>query len=357
MARPTKWQSMVAAARHEAVLGVRLYNDAVEPRAFEAFTIHLHIAWLYLLHARFIRDKVDIRYPDRNRPRQFVRVDGEYKLWELARCAEERWSSPDDPVRKNLEFFIALRNKIEHRHDPDDRHLALAVAGHAQAFLLNFERELTNTFGGDHSLATVLRFPIFVGTFTTEGTDALKALRARLPADLRRFIAQFHDGMTEKSRGDERFELGLNVVLQQVQRGADSLSIQFSRWDDMTDAEKAAAELLGKRGQAIVREQTRLVVGHGLLKPREAEQRVAAAIPFEFNSHHFLRAWQVKRIRPPNNDPNPERTDQKYCVYDALSRSYGYTDAWVKYLIRACSTETGFENATSRSAWRKMAQS
>lgn len=348
MPRPARWNNMLCAARNEAVLAVHLYNDATEPRAFEAFIIHMHVAWLYLLHARFVRDGTDIRYRDRDNARRFIRVDGEYKRWELAKCVAERWPAADEPVRKNLEFFVALRNRIEHRHDRDNRNLALAVAGHAQALLLNFEDELISTFGDSYSLATLLRFPIFIGTFTTEGEVALRSLRNGLPADLRRFIADFHAGVTAEILSDNRFELRLNVVLQQVQRGDNALAIQFRRWDDMTDDERAAAEVLGKRGHTIVREQRRMVVGHGLLKPREAEQRVAAVIPFQFNSHHFLRAWQIKKIRPEKRDPHPERTDEKYCVYDELARSYGYTEAWVAYLIKACSTERGFEDATGR---------
>ena len=88
MPRPPRWRQTLDAARREATLGVRLYNDPTEPRSFEAFVVHMHVAWLYLLHARFGRDKVDIRYRDRNNPRQFVTVDGEHKRWELARCVE-----------------------------------------------------------------------------------------------------------------------------------------------------------------------------------------------------------------------------------------------------------------------------
>src|SRR5450755_3548793 len=154
MAPPPRWAATLAAARDEAVLAVRLYNDAAEARAFEGFVVHLHVAWLYLLHARFIRDAVDYRYRDRDHLRRFVTIDGDYKRWELARCSEERWPDSDHPVRKNLAFFTALRNRIEHRHARRDTNLALAVSGHAQALLLNFEEELTATFGKERSLAT-----------------------------------------------------------------------------------------------------------------------------------------------------------------------------------------------------------
>jgi hypothetical protein len=338
MARRTSWASTLRAARDEAVLAVRLYNAAAEARAFEGFVVHMHLAWLYLLHARFIKDGIDYRHRESDNPRRFVKVDGEYRRWELARCVQERWPDPNDAVRKNLEFFIGLRNRIEHRHARQDRNLALAVSGHAQALLLNFEEELTSVFGSDYSLATVLRFPIFVGTFTTEGTEALLKLRDRLPPNLKRFIADFHDGLKDEVAADARFELRLRVVLEQVQRGDDTLAIQFTRWDDLSDQQRQLVAELGKRGQTIIREQKRAVVGQGLLRPHEAEQLVSAAIPFRFTSHHFLCAWRIKQIRPPAGDPHPERTDEKYCLHDELSKSYGYTEAWVKWLIRKCAT-------------------
>ncbi len=349
MPRPARWTSTLDAARREATLAVRLYNDPAEPRAFEAFVVHMHVAWLYLLHARFARDGIDIRYRRRDNPRRFEKIDGEHKRWELAKCAAERWSDADDPVRKNLEFFIALRNRIEHRHDHTDRQLSEAVSGHAQALLLNFERELTTAFGPDKSLATILRFPVFIGSFTAEGERALVALRERLPSSLKRFIADYHSGMPESVTGDNRFQLRLQVVLQ-AGKSSDALAVQFTRWDDMSEEEKAAAELLGRRGQTIVREQQRRVVGHGLMKPGEAQEKVAEALPYVFNSHHFLCSWQIKGIRPRKGATRPERTDEKYCMYDALSRSYGYTDAWVAWLIKNCSTEEGFRSVTGRTA-------
>jgi hypothetical protein len=140
---------MVEASRDEATLAVRLYNDPAEVRSFEGFVVHMHLAWLYLLHAEFARDGKDIRYRRRDNPRLLDRVDGEARRWELARCCHERWSA-GDAVRLNLEFFIALRNKIEHRY-ASKAQLALSatVGGHAQALLLNYEGGAGVTVRGD----------------------------------------------------------------------------------------------------------------------------------------------------------------------------------------------------------------
>lgn len=352
MAPPPKWTATLKVAQNEAALAVRLYNDAAEARGFEGFVVHMHLAWLYLVHARFMRDGVDFRYQDRNNPRRFVKVDGEYKRWELARCVQERWPDPADPVRNNLDFFIRLRNRVEHRHKKRDTELALAVSGHAQALLLNFEEEMVATFGEKYSLARTLRFPVFIGTFTEDGEKTLRRLRDKLPADLKRFIAEFHSGLTDDTQTDPRFELRLRVVLERVVRDPEALSMQFTRWDDMTDAEKELVEKMGRRGQTVIREQKRSVVGHGLLRVGQVVPRVAAEIPFTFNNYHFLRAWQIKGIRPlkGKDDPHPERTNETYCVYDELSQSYGYTEAWVKWLIKNCKTAASFEKTTGRTA-------
>ena len=42
-------------------------------------------------------------------------VDGERKAWDLSTCIK-KYGNLSDPVYKNLDLFIKLRNKIEHRH-------------------------------------------------------------------------------------------------------------------------------------------------------------------------------------------------------------------------------------------------
>lgn len=39
--------------------------------------------------------------------------DGEFRAWELARCIKEQFPQTNGPVRRNVEFFIGFRNKIE----------------------------------------------------------------------------------------------------------------------------------------------------------------------------------------------------------------------------------------------------
>ena len=345
---PTRWQKMLETSADEACLAVRLYNDPGEPRSFEAFVVHMHLAWLYLLHAEMTRDSVDYRYRDKHNPRRLVKVDGEPKRWELARCVEHRWADPADPVRANLDFFIAIRNKIEHRYANQQETLALALGGHCQALLLNYEEELTAQFGPKFSLATRLRFPVFVGTFTPEGETALRRLRANLPRSLQKFIADYHAGLGQGTGDDRRFEFRVRVTMELAKRDPEATAVQFTRLDDMTPEQVAAVEEMGRTGRVIVREQQRGVVNMGYLKPGEATKRVAAQVPFVFNSHHFLQAGRRLGVRPPNGSPAPERTKEQFCIYDATHKDYVYTLGYVRHLVEKCSTEEGFVEVTGR---------
>jgi Protein of unknown function (DUF3644) len=152
--RTRVWR-MLQAARAEALLAVEFYNTAGERRSLEAFVVHMHLAWLYLLHAELVAKDVDFRYWE-GRPNgreRLVRVDGEPKTWDLAKCVQTRWPNENDPVRRNLEFFVGLRNRIEHRYQEA---IGLVVAGHAQAMILNFENELVESFGLAEGLANRL---------------------------------------------------------------------------------------------------------------------------------------------------------------------------------------------------------
>jgi hypothetical protein len=354
VARPTKHWPMVEASRDEACLAVRLYNEPTEVRSFEGFVVHMHLSWLYLLHAEFSRDGVDYRYWRRDKPHLLERVDGEPKRWELARCVRHRWPDAADPVRANLDFFIALRNKIEHRYARYQRSLSEAARGHSQALLLNYEEELSSQFGTTASLATRLRFPIFVGSFTTEGERSLTRLRERMPAPLRKFLAEYDAQLDPSTANDSRYQLRLRVFQELAPKDPDALAIRYVRLDDLSAEERAAVEQLGRKGNVLIKERVRDVAGANDLGPMQVVAAVQARTEFRFNSDDFQRAWKRLRVRPPTGDPHPERTEEKYCTYYPRTRDYGYKPAYVEKLVRECSSAEGFTKLTGKPARDKI---
>ncbi len=78
------WRTILDGSREEALLAVDLYNQTRQPRRLEGFLIHMHLAWLYLLHAQSCHEHRDYHYRKTNG--RFERVDGEPKSWDLAKC-------------------------------------------------------------------------------------------------------------------------------------------------------------------------------------------------------------------------------------------------------------------------------
>lgn len=348
MARPPRWQSTLDASIEEACLAVRLYNDPAENRAFEGFTVHMHMAWLYLLHAVFLRDGVDYRYWDSTRKNRLLKIDGEPKCWELGRSLQEHWPDPADPVRANIELFVRLRNRLEHRHAHADAALVVAMSGHAHAHLLNYEDEVTTQFGHDQSLALRLRIPLFVGTFSPQGEQALRRLRKTLPSHLQGFLTEYESGLDQSVTADPRYEFRLRAAVELAPKDPDAVAIQFTHVNDMTEEERAAVEVMGRKGQVIVRDRKQPVSGLGRLMPKAATAEVEVGLPYVFNMGHFTQAWKNLKVRPPGGAKNPEHTKPDWCEYDEPTKSYRYTRAYVKHLIKKCETPEGFREVTGR---------
>ena len=316
----TKWLDEVEASKHEAVQAVDLYDRPARQRSVASFLLHMHRAWLHLLRARLERDGRD-----------------EARKWDLDRCIEERWRA-GDPVRRNLELTIALRERMQHR---DEEAVAVASSGYVQALLLNYEEELTSTFGAEHSLGDDLRFPVFVATFTPDGVDRMMRAQESLPKELAQLLSDAGD---EARETDPRFEFRLHLVPKQGPRADDDVSLTFLREEDLSDDQRETLAGLDTSGMVIVRERHRPVSNVDKMKPGEAARRIEQAIPFRFSLYyHFILAWKRLGVRPDGGAKFPERTDERYCVYDAAHHDYLYTDAFVDLVLERIATTEGFE--------------
>jgi hypothetical protein len=331
------WRIMLDGAIEEALLAVDLYNQPRRPRRLEGFLVHMHTAWLYLLHAEFRRDGVDYRYRLPNG--RFERIEGEPRTWDLQKCVEEHW--PDGgPERLNLELTIALRNRIVHRYHEAT---ALVVSGYAQALLLNFEEELTNSFGSAMSLGEQLRFPIFAGDITALGEAKTEELRESLPKTTRDFLARFEANLDSSIANDQRYEFRVTLVPTLSAKSDADRALRFIRESELSDGDKKALQELGRTGTVVVREQTRPVASADKFTPSSVVEQVRDEIPFHFHMGHFVRAWKAMGCRPATGAQDPKRTDERYCVYDVPHGDYLYKAAFVNKVVREIRTAERFE--------------
>ena len=339
--RPRYWQ-VLQSAKEEAMLAVDLYNRPLGHRYLEAHIVHMHMAWLYLGHGVFIRDGVDFRYwqPD---GRHLKRTkDGDPMTWDLARSIVELYPDENNPVRRNLEFFIPLRNMVEHRHA---RVIEAVVAGRIQSNVLNFEQKVVSEFGSKEGLGQVLRLPIFLSSLTEDAAEAVKRAYDLLPVRIRNFISDYEEGLPEDVRNHPHYDLRIYLVPKTGPKTQADAALEFVRTGDLTPEQREALQQV----QVIIRDRIVPMANQGLHKPSAVANAVQEAIPWRFDaSNTHAKAWRHFGVRPDAGAANAAGTDQRYCVYDQPHQDYLYTDAWIAKLKRELQTEEDFRTVTGR---------
>lgn len=348
MARRPKYLQTVDAARDEALNAIEFYNRPDGRRPLESFLVHMHIAWSYLLHAEFERDSVKYFYRDPQRPDRYLRVDGQKKTWELLKCVAERWSDESNPVRRNLELTIQLRNRVEHRYEAG---LIVASAGFTQSLVMNFEDELIQQFGDEFSIADIVHLPVALSTFSREGAARLLAAQQSLPTHLREFFIGFRAGLSDDVRNDKKFEFRVDLLQKRTPTSDADLAVSFVREEDLSPADRAAYAELEKTGRVIIREKHRPVANLDLMLPEKARSEIERLLPFKFSMNAFVVAYKSMSVRPPwgASESEKPKTKQQYCVFDDTHGDYLYTQKFVEVAAKKSKTKQGFEKLIGRS--------
>ena len=174
---PRKVKELLNKSRESALLAVEVYNKPNTTFRTGGYIVLMIIAWTALFHAIFERRKIKYFYKEKNK-RRYKKVDGEKKAWELKECLREYYKDKNPPERKNLEFFIKLRNKIEHRFLPQ---LDVDIFGECQAMLINYENLLTAEFGDKYALKENLVFTLQFSSYFLQETMQFQMITFPLP--------------------------------------------------------------------------------------------------------------------------------------------------------------------------------
>jgi Domain of unknown function (DUF3644) len=233
MARPRvrlKVKSLPKEARDAACLAVSVYNNPTTTFRTYGFVVLMNIAWTSLFHAIFERNKVRYYYRDRNDRRRYERIDGDYKAWELSKSAAVYFGDQHEPARQNIDFFVGLRNKIEHRFAPE---IDVDVFGECQSYLINFENILVREFGADCALADTLLFALqFSKIRSAEQLSAIKKTHSKHLREIRDYIYNFRRGLEPSVLADPEYALRVYLI-QKTSNHASSAdaAIEFVKFD------------------------------------------------------------------------------------------------------------------------------
>ncbi len=196
------------------------------------------IAWTALFHAVFFNRKKKPFYRKKQHRGHYEVVEGDRKAWELSQCLAEFWGREHPAVRANLEFFIKLRNKIEHRSMPS---LDLDIFGECQALLFNFEDLLTKEFGSRFALNESLSLALQFSCHRNDAQEAsIRKLHKGLARDIKAYIDSFRSGLSTEQLQDMQFSYKVFLFPKPAnhERSAD-LAVEFIKYDPSNREEMA----------------------------------------------------------------------------------------------------------------------
>lgn len=339
---PKTVKDNIEKARESAISAVGAYNQPGPKFRAAQFTVLINIAWVALFHAIFYKQGKKPWYKNANG--HFDRIDGDPKHWDLTKCLNEYFASDSgNPVKVNLEFLIALRNKIEHRHLPE---LDPSLYGECQAALMNFEELLTAKFGEKYALSEQLAVSL---QFTRQMPDAKKQATRRLAKNdvksVKDYVERYRGNLPSAVLNSTKYSFNVFLVPRLENReSASDAAVSFVNFDEASDEEKDRMEKLN----VLIKEKHIPIVNLDLYKASEVVNLVNEECPHYVSQNAHTAAWKYFKVRPRSGASDPRKCLTDFCIYDKAHRDYLYTDAWVKKLKIQFSNASNFEKITGR---------
>ncbi len=154
------------------------------------------------------------------------------------------------------------------------------------------------------------------------------------------FIQQFRSTISPDITASGRYSFKAFLIQVANHKSENALPIQFVHYDKLSEDErKKVAHLV-----AMVKFKEIPVTNINVMKAGEVAKRVQQALGNpkiqrgkkqvdRFNVSIHSACWNKYKIRPSGGSSNPEQTDYRYCIYDKMHNDYGYTQAWVDFLV------------------------
>ncbi len=333
-------------ARNSSLLAVEVYNKPAVPFKSSAYISLMIIAWTSIFHAYFLA-KGKFPYV-RHKNGRFKRVDDDYEYWGLRECLSEYWGSDtQNPIRKNLELFIPLRNKIEHSHLPE---LDAAIFGECQALLLNLDTFIGSNFGFKYQLRESLSFSLQLFP-STKSLDGLVKIDKKLKS-IKNFIDAYRSSLSGDIYGSSSYAFKAFLIQVPNNQTQDSLAVQYIQYEKLSDIEKSEVDKVSvmvklKRHGVLnidLHKPTAVVklVQQGLGAKKVLRSNNVSEDKFTLDTHR--RCFLKFKVRPNSKSATPDLTNTKYCIYDKNHNDYAYTQEWVDFLIATLQSDDEYNS-------------
>ncbi|MCP4264046.1 MAG: DUF3644 domain-containing protein [Candidatus Brocadiaceae bacterium] len=289
------------------------------------------IAWTRLFHAHF-NNTIGDKYYYKGRNGRYILVDGERKAWELTECIK-KYNVLTEPIKKNIEFFIKLRNKVEHRHI-EKNEIDTLIFGECQALLYNYENKLIELFGSKYALNEALAYSLQFSHLRTPGQNrASKSALSKDIADIGSYVEKYRSSLPDDIFDTQEYSIKLLQVPKISNTNRSDAAIEFVKWDQLDEEDKE----LYKQIAVIIKDKKVKIEGANInrLKVTQVVKNVNKKLDSKkitTNTHTSL--WKIFGVRPAYGADDPFDTNTEYCLYDEPHNDYVYLETWVNFIIQ-----------------------
>jgi hypothetical protein len=346
MLRKGKAKNILDSSIDSALLAVEIYNKPRTPFRVENYISLMIIAWTKLFHAYFYHTIGDIFYHKKRNSNRYIIVDGERKAWELKTCIN-KCKLLEEPVKKNLDFFIKFRNKIEHRYFSKED-IGVDIFGECQSLLYNYENVLVQMFGEEYSLNENLAFSLqFSSMRTKEQYMASKKMLSRDIKEIRGFIEKYRSDLSGDIFSSQEYSIRLIQIPKILNNPKKNVpAIEFVNWSNLSeDDRKNYKKIIALLKNKTVKFET---INPGKLRAGEVVKKVLEDTAIKKINHYDHKClYYLFSIRPISEENlDPFETNTKYCHYDEVHKDYVYQDLWPNFLIKIIN-----ENKITHKKW------
>jgi hypothetical protein len=329
--RKGKTKTTLEASIDSALLAVEIYNKPRTTFRSEAYISLMIIAWTRLFHAHF-NNTIGDKYYYKGKNGRYTLADGERKAWELTECIK-KYNGLTEPIKKNIEFFIKLRNKVEHRHI-EKNEIDTLIFGECQALLYNYENKLIELFGSKYALNEALAYSLQFSHLRTPGQNrASKSALSKDIADIGAYVEKYRSSLPDDIFDTQEYSIKLLQVPKISNTNRSDAAIEFVKWDKLDEEDKE----LYKQIAVIIKDKKVKIEGANInrLKVTQVVKSVNKKLDnkkITTSTHTSL--WKIFGVRPAYGADDPFDTNTEYCLYDEPHNDYVYLETWVDFIIQ-----------------------
>lgn len=270
---PIQVKELLTKARESALLAVELYNKPAVSFKTGAYISLMIIAWTSIFHAYYLKKRIKPYFRKGKRYEIIIEKVGnkeikEYKWWDLSKCLKEYFKGNNPPERKNLEFFIPLRNMIEHRNLPE---LDISIFGECQSLIINIDDFIEKEFGKKFILKQNLSHSLQFSFSEKNLMDFSKReLQKKNLKELVNYIKAFRSSLSSNIFQSDKYSYKVVLIKVANHSSRNALPLKFVNYNDLSEEDK---QKLYETGIVLTKEKEVKIPEDKLLKEYNLEYK------------------------------------------------------------------------------------